>query len=150
LPAAQAESALQVVAQAVAPQMYGVQATAAGVVQAPAPEHLPSGVAIEVVVLQEAVPQLTLVAACVQAPAPLQVPVFPQGGLAGHWPDGAVVPEAIAVQVPSAPATLQALQVPQAPVPQQKPSVQKPLMHWFAAVQATPLGLSAQLLVVVP
>jgi hypothetical protein len=31
-----------------------------------------------------AAPHATLVAACVQPPAPLQVPVLPQGGLAAH------------------------------------------------------------------
>jgi hypothetical protein len=44
---------------------------------------------------------------------------------------GAAVPEEIAAQLPD-PLTLQALQVPQGPLPQQTPSVQKPLMHWFA------------------
>jgi hypothetical protein len=42
---------------------------------------------------------------------------------------------------------LQAWQVGQVALPQQTPSVQAPLMHWAAAVQTCPLGLSAQLLV---
>jgi hypothetical protein len=42
---------------------------------------------------------------------------------------------------------LQAWQVGQVALPQQTPSVQAPLMHWAAAVQESPLGLSAQLLV---
>jgi hypothetical protein len=54
--------------------------------------------------------------------------------LAPHWPLGAVVPAGIAAQLP-APFTLQALQVPQGPLPQQTPSVQKPLMHWLAEAQ---------------
>ena len=33
-------------------------------------------------------------------------------------------------------------------LPQQTPSVQKPLMHWLAAVQVWPLGLRAQFRVV--
>jgi hypothetical protein len=119
-----------------------------GGTQIPAPEHFATGVKIEVVALQEASPQLTLLAACVQAPAPLQAPVLPQGGAAAHCPEGAVVPAAIAAQVPRLPATLQALHVPHGPVPQQIPSVQKPLIHWLAAVQVCPLGLSAQLLAV--
>jgi hypothetical protein len=81
-----------------------------------------------VVPLQEAAAQVTLVEACVQAPIPLQVPVFPQVPLAGHWPLGAVVPDPMAAQLP-APFTLQALHVPQGPLPQQTPSVQNPLMH---------------------
>ena len=40
---------------------------------------------------------------------------------------------------------LQAWQVGQVALPQQTPSVQAPLMHWAAAVHASPLGLSAQL-----
>jgi hypothetical protein len=34
--------------------------------------------------VQVAEPQMTVVAACVQAPAPLQVPVFPQVVVTGH------------------------------------------------------------------
>jgi len=37
--------------------------------------------------------------------------------------------------------------VPHAPLPQQTPSVQKPLMHWAALAQPWPFGLSAQLFV---
>jgi|KBSMisStaDraftv2_1062788.scaffolds.fasta_scaffold1338483_2 hypothetical protein len=62
-------------------------------------------------------PHDTDAAACVQAPAPLHVPVLPQGGLAVHWPVGAVVPAAIAVQVPRVPASPQDLQVPQLVLP---------------------------------
>jgi len=87
-----------------------------------------------VVPLHDAAAQVTLVEASVQAPFPLQVPVFPQVPLAGHWPLGAVVPDPMAAQLP-APLTLQALQVPQGPLPQQTPSVQNPLMHWVAEAQ---------------
>ena len=64
--------------------------------------------------MQLAVPQATLVAACVQAPPPLQVPVLPQVPLPPHWPDGAGVPAEIGAQLPR-PLTLQAWQVPQGP-----------------------------------
>jgi len=37
-------------------------------------------------------PQAVPAVPCVQALAPLQVPVLPQGGLAVHWPAGAAVP----------------------------------------------------------
>ena len=84
--------------------------------------------------MQDAAAQLTVVAACVQAPLPLQVPVLPQVPLAPHWPLGAAVPDEIGAQLPD-PLTLQALQVPQGPLPQQTPSVQKPLMHWLAEAQ---------------
>ena len=84
----------------------------------------------------------------VQAPLPLQVPVLPQGALAGHWPAGAVVPAARFVHVPGV-VPAQVWQVPQLVLPagseQQTPLTQLPLMHWLAAVHAVPGGLSAQL-----
>jgi hypothetical protein len=102
--------------------------------------------------LQErASPHDTEAAACVQAPEPLQVPVLPQGGLAPHWPVGAVVPAAIEPHVPGmfpVVVRLQALQTPQLVLPagrlQQKPSTQLPLMHWLAPVHAIPFAFSAQ------
>jgi len=48
-------------------------------------------------------PHDTVAAACVQAPLPLHVPVLPHGGLAVHWPAGAVVPAARFVHVPGVP-----------------------------------------------
>ena len=114
-----------------------------GVAQLPAPSQCETGVAVMPV--QEAVPQATVVAACWQAPAPLQAPVLPQGALAGHWFAGAATPAGIGAHEPL-PLTLQAWQSGQAVLPQQTPSVQKPLMHWAALAQARPLGLSAQLL----
>ena len=93
-------------------------------------------------------PHETVAAACWQAPAPLHRPVLPHGGFAVHWPVGAAVPSARFVQVPGV-VPLQVLQVPQLVLPaaseQQTPLTQLPLMHWFAAVQAWPGGLSAQL-----
>jgi hypothetical protein len=114
--------------------------------QVPVPVHVDAG--CRVVPLQESArPHGIDAAAGVQPPAPLQVPVLPQGGLAVHWPAGADVPAARGVQVPG--VALQVWQVPQlvlpAGMPQQKPSMQLPLMHWFAAVHAVPFGLSAQL-----
>ena len=97
--------------------------------------------------MQLAVPQTTLADAWVQAPLPLQVPVFPQVVEVRHCPVGAGVPAPMNAQLPM-PFRLQAWQVPQALLPQQTPSVQKPLMHWLAAVQVCPFGFSAQLLVV--
>jgi hypothetical protein len=84
--------------------------------------------------------------ACWQPLAPLQTPVLPQGALVlvGHWPAGAGVPAARGVHAPGA-EPLHVWQVPHAVLPQQAPSMQLPLMHWFAAVQASPLALRAQL-----
>ena len=87
-------------------------------------------------------PHETLAAACVQAPEPLQVPVFPHGGLAVHWPAGAVVPAPSAVQVPGA-VPLQVWHVPQLALPQQTPSVQRLLVHSFAAPHAVPFPFLA-------
>jgi hypothetical protein len=116
---------------------------AAGV-QVPVPEQNATGV--KVVPVQVAAAQLTVAGASAQPPEPLQAPVLPQVPLDRHCPAGAVVPAGIGAQLPS-PFTLQAWQVPQGPLPQQTPSVQKPLMHWAALAQLCPFGLSAQLLV---
>jgi hypothetical protein len=141
----QSVSAPQVVLQLAVPQRYGAQLEAETVEQAPLPVQ--NAVGVKLVPVQLAAAQLTLVEACWQAPAPLQEPVLPQVPLAPHWPVGAAVPAAIAAQLPR-PLTLQALQVPQGPDPQQTPSVQKPLMHWLAPPgQVWPFGFKAQLLV---
>jgi hypothetical protein len=58
------------------------------------------GAGVYVVPVQLAVPQVTLLAAWVQAPAPLQVPVFPQVLVTGHWPPGAGVPATMLAQLP--------------------------------------------------
>jgi hypothetical protein len=89
-------------------------------------------------------PQLWVVGACVQAPEPLQVPVFPQGGLAGQSPCGSVVPLVTLVQVPVLLAQL--WQVAQLALPQHVPSTQLPLMHWLPVLQPKPFGLRPQLL----
>jgi hypothetical protein len=114
----------------------------AGVAQAPAPSQCETGVAV--IPVQEAVPQATLVEPCWHALAPLQAPVLPHGGLAGHWPAGAVTPMGIEAHEPL-PFTLQAWQSGQVALPQQTPSVQKPLMHCAAVEHATPFGFKAQL-----
>jgi hypothetical protein len=121
----------------------------AGVAQVPVPEQNGCAVNIVPAVVPEQVGPLhmTEALACWQAPAPLQAPVLPQVVLTAHWPAGAAIPVGIGEQLPR-PLTLQAWQVPQAELPQQTPSVQKPLMHWLAVLQACPLGLSAQLLLV--
>jgi hypothetical protein len=117
--------------------------------QLPAPEQNDGGWYV-VPLHDDPRPQLWVVGAWVQAPAPLQVPVLPQGGLAAHCPDGAEVPAGRLVQVPGLPETLQAWQLPQLALPQQTPSMQLPLMHWVPPVQVMPLALSAQFLLVVP
>jgi hypothetical protein len=92
--------------------------------------------------LQTAEPQTTVVAAWVQAPAPLQVPVLPQVPLAAQRACGSVTPPPTFEQVPT-PLRLQAMQVPHEEVEQQTPSTQLPMLHSWAAAQVAPLPLSA-------
>ena len=82
------------------------------------------------------------VPACVQPPAPLHVPVLPQGGFAAHCPAGAAVPAGIGVQVPGE-VPLQVWQVPQLALPQQTPLIQAPLLHWLAPPQGSPFAFLA-------
>ena len=72
-------------------------------------------------------------------PAPSQVPVVPQVLAAVVGQALLAVPAATGAQVPP-PLTLQALQVPQAVVLQQTPSVHIPLRHSPAAAQVAPSG----------
>ena len=51
------------------------------------------------------------------------------------------VPSGIGEHVPCAPAIAHERQAPHDAAPQQKPSVQKPLMHSVALPQIAPLGL---------
>ena len=107
----------------------------------PAGTHVPlpeqKGAAWKVPPVHDGEPQDVDGRPCVQPLEPLQVPVLPQGKLAGHWPAGAVVPAASGVQVPGV-VPLQVWQVPQAALPQQTPLTQAPLVHWFAPPQAVP------------
>jgi hypothetical protein len=101
------------------------------------PVQCETGVKVEPV--QEAVPQATPVAACWQAPAPSQLPVLPQGGLAVQPPWGSVALRGTFAQFPRLPVTLQAWQVGQAEELQQTPSTQlAPVRQSLVAVQAWP------------
>jgi hypothetical protein len=121
--------------------------------QVPAPLQETAGVKTVLAVpvaTQEAAPQLRPLAACVQAPAPLQVPVLPQAPPVVQRACGSATPLATLLQVPSLPATLQARQVAQLAVPQHTPSTQLPLLHSCAAAQVAPLALTARQLPPVP
>jgi hypothetical protein len=107
-------------------------------------------VLVVAVATQEAAPQPTVLAACVQAPAPLQVPVLPQVPLAAQRACGSVTPVATLLQVPSLPAMLQARQVAQLALPQQTPSTQLPLLHSCPAAQVTPVAFTGRQLPPVP
>jgi hypothetical protein len=139
----QSVSSLQVVLQAVLePQTYWPQVPDAGVVQVPEPEQCDAGV--KVAPLQVAPgAQATLLAACVQAPEPLQLPVLPHGGLAAQRPCGSARPPVTLAQIP-VPLTVHAWQVPQAAVEQQTPSTQLPLVHSWPVPQVVPLPLTGR------
>jgi hypothetical protein len=78
------------------------------------------------------------------APLPSQVPSVPhvEAAVAAHWPAGAGAPAGKGRQVPRAPVTLQAWQVPQLALPQQTPSTQAPLPHSAAAPHGCPNAFS--------
>jgi len=128
--------------QLVPPQMYGAQLAVVGVEQVPLPEQ--KAVGVKVVTLHDAAAQLTLLAAWVQAPAPLQVPVLPQVPLVPQRACGSVTVLATLAQVPALPVTLQAWQVGQLALPQQTPSTQFPLPHSWFEKQATPAALTGR------
>jgi hypothetical protein len=111
---------------------------------------LQNAAGVKVVPLQAAGAQVTLIPACVEAPAPLQVPVLPQVPLALQRACGSVMALATLAQVPGLPATLQAMQVPQLAVLQQTPSTQLPLPHSWFDRQATPSDLTGRQLPLVP
>jgi hypothetical protein len=102
---------------------------------------------VNVVPLQEAGAQPTLVAAWVQAPAPLQLPVLPQVPFEAQRPCGSATVLATLVQMPKLPEMLQAWQVPQPAVGlalQQTPSMQAALPHSWLLKQATPIALTGR------
>ena len=110
--------------------------------QVPAPEQ--SALGVKVVPLHDAGAQLTVLAAWVQAPLPLQVPVLPQVPLAAQRPCRSVAVLARLAQVPGLPVLLQDWQVPQLTVLQQTPSTQFPLPHSWLEKQATPSALTGR------
>jgi len=72
---------------------------------------------------------------------PLQRPVFPQGGLAGHIvATRGVLPAGIGEHLPTLAATRQLSQPPPQAPSQQTPSVQAPLEQSALAPQGWPLG----------
>jgi hypothetical protein len=135
-------SLLHALLQLVPPQMYGAQLVVVGLEQVPLPEQ--KAVGVKVVPLHDAAAQLTLLAACVQAPAPLQTPVLPQVPVVPQRACGSLTVLATLAQVPALPVTLQAWQVGQLALPQQTPSTQLPLPHSWFEKQATPVALTGR------
>jgi hypothetical protein len=124
------------------PQTYAPQLTVPGWVHVPEPLQCDAGWYVDAVHDAPA-PHGALLAASWQPPLPLHAPVLPHGGLAAHWPAGAPVPAGMSAHVPGLLVRLHALHVPQLPALQQTPSVQKSLLHWFAAPHAAPSAFFA-------
>jgi hypothetical protein len=89
----------------------------------PAPSQVPIGVNVEPE--HEALPHDVDVEASAHAPAPLHLPVRPQGGAGVQRPAGSLSPEGTGVHTPSLPLTPHEKQVAQLALPQQNPSTQK-------------------------
>ena len=117
--ATQSPSPEHVVLHAAAPQTYGEQLEVPGVAQAPAPVQCEMGVKVDP--LHEATPQGVLTLACSHAPAPLQLPVLPQGGLAGQPACGSGTPTPTFAHAP----VMQVWHRPHDDDPQHTPSTQK-------------------------
>jgi len=90
-----------------------------------------------VVALHDAFPHCTELAACVHAPAPLQIPVLPHGGAGVQR--ASAIPLATLAHAPALAPTSHAWQVGHAATPQHTSSVQKPEPHSFATPHAMPL-----------
>jgi hypothetical protein len=148
----QSVSMLQLVLQAVAPHRYWPQFIVVAVGQVPDPEQNAASVPVPPaeVPLHDGLPHWTVLGCCWQAPLPLQAPVLPQVPLAPQRVCGSVMLLGTLAQVPRLPATLQAMQVAQALLPQQTPSTQKPLPHSWLERQPTPLALTGRQLPLAP
>ena len=85
-----------------------------------------------------------------QAPLPLQKPLRPQeeAPASAHWASGSW-PAGTAMQVPTDPVRLHALQVPAQAALQQTFCAQKPELQVVPVVQAVPFEARPQLIVVV-
>jgi hypothetical protein len=100
--------------------------------------------AVTVELAQPAAKQTVPAAYLWQAPAPSQVPSFPQEA-AGSAEQSLrkSVPAAAAVHCPTVPTPLQVMQAPPQTLSQQTPSKQKPLWQAPAEPQATPFASTA-------
>jgi hypothetical protein len=137
---------LQSVRQPAGVQTRGEQFWAAGTAQVPVPVQNAAGWNVDVEHI--AAPQLTVAAACWQAPA-WQTPVFPQGGAAAQRLFGSGIPLGTGAQVPS-PLSAHEWHAPQLEVVQQTPSTQLPELHSLAVAQDWPLPFFRRQLPPVP
>ena len=100
-----------------------------------------------VAALQAPPPQTVPAGYLRQPPAPSQVPSVAQlpGGWAMHMPRVSAPPAAIRLQRPGCVPAAQVRQAPAQASSQQTPSLQMPLAHWLAPLQAWPRPLGPQL-----
>jgi len=139
-PVTQSAGAVQVARQVIPPHCRCPGQVCGVCTQVPAPSQAPTGVAIAPV--QVAVPQLAPALVLRQAPAPLQVPSNPQGGLAAQRWCGSALPPGTGWHEPAFPVRLQTWQLPQLGAEQQTPSTQLPLEHSVPAEQICPSRFS--------
>jgi hypothetical protein len=132
----QSLSLLQCDRQLPVPHTYGLQPCVLTWLHVPLPLQNDGGRYV-VPEHEDAMPHVTDVGCCVQAPPPLQAPVLPHSPLGAQRPCGSLVPEPTLAQVPAA-LMLHAWQVEQPFVLQQTPSMQLLLMHWLPAPQVEP------------
>jgi hypothetical protein len=107
--------------------------------QAP-PEHAPASVS-DVAPAGQLAPEHAVPSGYFwQPPAPSQRPFVPQAAarLSAQTPFGSTVPAATGAHVPGLPVTLQAWHDPHAALPQQTPSTQWPVPHWWSVAQDAP------------
>jgi hypothetical protein len=115
-----------------------------GILQTPAPSHIPAGVLVEPVHM--AALQTVVVPKKRQAPAPLQLPSRPHdiGVAAVHWFNRSC-PVGIGVQVPTLPASAHDMQVVEQAALQHTPCAQNPELQSVPAAQSAPTGFLPQL-----
>jgi len=141
-PGAQSPSFVQVDSQALRPQMKGKQALGAGVLQVPAPSHVPPAVKVPPgsgqLALVQAVPDWYFW----QAPA-WHLPSVPHDAApwSTHTAAGSGWPVGTGAQRPIEPASAQEKQAPVQLVAQQTPSAHCPDWHSLPVEQNAPFGL---------
>jgi hypothetical protein len=136
---------VQMVLQAVGPQMKGVQELVAGVTQVPVP--LQFDASCSVAVAQLCAMHCVPLAHFRQAPLPSQKPSRPQLAMlaAAQRAVGSVEPLGTSTQVPGDAATLHELQSAVQAVLQQTPCAQNPELQPALVVQTAPMDSRPQL-----
>lgn len=143
---AQSAVVVQVVRQAPVPHLKGSQVAVIGFRHSPLPSQKRAWV--NVVPVQVGAAHIVPLTYWRQAPAPLQVPSFPQLAAVaiGHWLAAmGGLPTAMAEQTPTVPVMLQAMQVPEQATSQQTPCSQWVDLHSEPAPQTAPFDFLSQI-----